>query len=71
MISHVMKQRATYAIDATDAIMCSNTKVLYYDIRSVMFFFGSIPLKFDPNDLNGKEQNCQSYHILLMSLIRQ
>ena len=57
--SFVMKQRATYGIDATDAKCAQIQKVCYImTFAVVMFFVWSSTLSLTPNDLKvAKEQN--------------
>ena len=71
--SFVMKQRATYGIDATDAKCAQIQKVCYImTFAVVMFFVWSSTLSLTQTILRWqKNRTCQSYHILLMSLIRQ
>ena len=70
--SFVMKQRA-YGIDATDAKCAQIQKVCYImTFAVVMFFVWSSTLSLTQMILRWqKNRTCQSYHILLMSLIRQ
>lgn len=70
--SFVVKQRATYGIEATDAKCAQIQKVCYImTFAVVMFFVWSSALSLTPDDIKWqKNKTYQFFHILLMSLIR-